>query len=516
MNLKTNIEFIRLTNNEPLTLVCSALADFLWEDFIREAKPSVKYLTETHNLKQLSRFGKELFERLYKADDVNWLVSLEAYEEYFRKVCDGDKAALPEGYKPENGFWYSVMEDLSAAAAWPQMLQHCSGEQYNSANNAVVILNKLSDVIENAIDQGMVNIQLLAHAGQRLEELRKNFQEAQDAGDVAAAAQFRREGKELNQELNEAIENARQTIQSKANQIMDEALAESKENNETISTLWGTSAGERQRTENIEEKKALARKLQNNPKLKQVVKKLGTLQRVWYERKRAKLYKASYECVTGAEFSNNVIKAFPSELALAATPQGKALFALKYSQKTLMTKDYTAHRKDLGKGPIIMYIDASGSMSGELEIWSKAIAMVIADQARKENRKIYVNLFDTAVMELLEICGDNMVKADLLDELSSWTLGGGTSFNAVINHIVHLGSKEPKADVVILTDGQADVGDNFVRALNTYKTNTGTQVSTVCLNMAVPEVCNLFSDETYSVNISNSVDTVDAIQRCIR
>jgi uncharacterized protein with von Willebrand factor type A (vWA) domain len=181
-----------------------------------------------------------------------------------------------------------------------------------------------------------------------------------------------------------------------------------------------------------------------------------------------------------------------------------------------MTKDYTAHRKDLGKGPIIMYIDASGSMSGELEIWSKAIAMVIADQARKENRKIYVNLFDTAVMELLEICGDNMVKADLLDELSSWTLGGGTSFNAVINHIVHLGSKEPKADVVILTDGQADVGDNFVRALNTYKTNTGTQVSTVCLNMAVPEVCNLFSDETYSVNISNSVDTVDAIQRCIR
>jgi uncharacterized protein with von Willebrand factor type A (vWA) domain len=516
MNPKTNIEFIRLTNNEPLTLACSALADFLWEDFIRDARPSVRYLTETHNVKQLSRFGKELFERLYKADDVNWLVSLEAYEDYFRKLCNGDKAAFPKGYKPENGLWYAIMDDLSAAAAWPQMLQHCSGEQYNSANNAVVILNKLSDELEKAIDEGIFNTQLLVHAGQRLEELRQNFKAAQAAGDAAAANKYRREGKELNQELNEAIEQARQLIQGKANQIMDETLAESKEANEAMSTLWGTTAGERQRTENIEEKKALARKLQNNAKLKQIVKKLGTLQRIWQERKRARLAKSHYESVTGAEFSNNVIKAFPSELALAATPQGKALFALKYSQKTLMTKDFTAHRKDLGKGPIIMYIDASGSMSGELEIWSKAIALVIAEQAKKEHRKIYVNLFDTAVMELLEIQESGLTRGEMLDELTSWTLGGGTSFNAVINHVVRQGAKEPKADVVILTDGQAEVGENFIRSLKTFKTNTGTQVSTVCLNMAVPEVCTLFSDETFSVNISNSLDTVDAIQKCIR
>jgi uncharacterized protein with von Willebrand factor type A (vWA) domain len=155
-------------------------------------------------------------------------------------------------------------------------------------------------------------------------------------------------------------------------------------------------------------------------------------------------------------------------------------------------------------------------MSGELEIWSKAIALVIAEQAKKEHRKIYVNLFDTAVMELLEIQESGLTRGEMLDELTSWTLGGGTSFNAVINHVVRQGAKEPKADVVILTDGQAEVGENFIRSLKTFKTNTGTQVSTVCLNMAVPEVCTLFSDETFSVNISNSLDTVDAIQKCIR
>ena len=42
--MKTNTEFLRLVNNEPLVLAVSALSDFLWDDFIRDARPIVKYL----------------------------------------------------------------------------------------------------------------------------------------------------------------------------------------------------------------------------------------------------------------------------------------------------------------------------------------------------------------------------------------------------------------------------------------------------------------------------------------
>ena len=87
MNLSKHEEFLRLTANQPLTLACSALADFLWDDFVRDTRPSVTYLSDVHNIVQLSRFGKEIFERLYQGDDVNWLVSDEAYETYFKKVC---------------------------------------------------------------------------------------------------------------------------------------------------------------------------------------------------------------------------------------------------------------------------------------------------------------------------------------------------------------------------------------------------------------------------------------------
>jgi hypothetical protein len=174
-------EFVRILDNQPLTLACSALADFLWEDFVRDARPTVRYLTDVYNIRQLSRFGKELFDRLYNADRVNWLVTEQAYEEYFRKVCDGDLAAIPEGYKPENGIWYSIMNDLSQAPAWFDLLQRSVGDQFNAGNNAVNILNQLSEAIEEAIEQNKFSVELLTGSGEELQKLREEFKEAQRA-----------------------------------------------------------------------------------------------------------------------------------------------------------------------------------------------------------------------------------------------------------------------------------------------------------------------------------------------
>lgn len=58
--MKTNTEFLRLVNNDPLVLAVSALSDFLWDDFIRDARPIVKYIEDRYNIHQLSRFVKEV------------------------------------------------------------------------------------------------------------------------------------------------------------------------------------------------------------------------------------------------------------------------------------------------------------------------------------------------------------------------------------------------------------------------------------------------------------------------
>ena len=516
MNFETQSEFVRLVNNEPLTLACSPLADFLWDDFIRETRPIVKYLIDHYNIRQLSRFGKELYDRLYNADNVKWLVSEDAYETYFRKMCDGDKAALPAGYKPENGIWYAIMADLGQAAGWVDLLQRCVGDQFNAGNNAVNILNRLAEVIQQAIEENSFDVQLLSGAGQKLEELRQQYKDAVASGDKAAADAARREGKALNQALSDAVQQAAEKLQSQSNQIVDEVLKDSDSLNEAMSNLHGVEVGEGRHGTDLQAKRDLAQRLKANKKLRELTTKLGALRRVWAQRKREKKTAATYEAVTGATFGNDVTKAFPVEIALAASPQGRALFAMKFAQKTILTKDYTANTKHLGKGPVVMYIDVSGSMGGEPELWSKAIAFVIAEEALKENRKVYINLFDTRIDQTVELKPKASNTKTLLDFVGTWTLGGGTSFNAVISHALDHGCKDPRADVLMITDGHSDVTEILKRRLDVFKKQTGMQWSTVCINSDVPDVCKDFSDEMYSVNVYNTENTVDAIQKCLR
>lgn len=516
MNFTTHSEIVRLINNEPLTLVCSALADFLWEDFVRDTRPLVTYLIDQFKIKQLSRFGKELFERLYSGDNVTWLVTEDAYEEYFRKVCDGDRTAIPEGYKPENGIWYSIMSDLSQAAAWPELLRRSVGDQFNAGNNAINILNELSKVIEEAIEQGQFNVQLLTAAGDKLEELREQYQAAVSAGDKKKANELKKEGKKLGEAINEAIQQVKDKLQSQSHKVVDKAIEEHEKTNEAINALHGDQEGIGSHRADLEDKKQLAKKLKSNKELQRLVKKLGALRRIWFERKQARKIRDNYEAITGAKFGDDVTRAFPAELALAATAEGRALFALKYSQKTILTKDYTSTRKDIGKGPIVMYVDVSGSMNGEAELWSKAIAMLIAEEALKDKREIQINLFDTVINGSICLTSDRKDSKELIDFVGTWTLGGGTSFNAVMAHALDKAKISDKADVLLITDGHSDVHENYIKRLNKFKQNKGVQWSTICINTEVPNVCKEFSDEVYSVNLYDQENTVDSIQRCIR
>lgn len=516
MSQRTKLEFVRILDDSPLTLACSALADFLWNDFVRESRPIVKYLTETYNIRQLSRFGKELFERLYKSDEVNWLVSEDDYETYFRQVSNGENAPLPAGYKPENGLWWAIMSDLTHAAGWPQLLQRSAGSQFNAGNNAVNILNELADVIEKAIDEQRIDIEVLIGSGEKLNELREQYKQAVANGDKEKAADARVKGKQLNQKLMEAIQQAKAEIEPATHEIVQNTIKQNDELEENMSNMFGSAAGTGRDCGNLEEKRELAKKLKKNTRLQQIARNAGALKRVWAERKRAKKTTANYDAITGARYGNDIMRAFPSEIALASTDAGRALFALKYSQNSLFVKDYTTQSKNLGKGPIVLYIDVSGSMLGSREIWSKALAFVIADQALKDKRKLQIYLFDTHIAEEVTLEKDRRNNKDLLDFVGSWTLGGGTAFNNVLAHAGAKGRIDPRADILMITDGESEVHPAVVKTLNQFKAATGTQWSTLCLNNRVPAVCRSFSDQVYAVDIFNENDTVDAIQKCIK
>jgi uncharacterized protein with von Willebrand factor type A (vWA) domain len=509
-------EFVRLTKNDPLTLLCSAISDFLWDDFIRDARPVVNYLQDQYNIKQLSRFGKEVFDRLYTADQVEWLVSEEDYEQFFRKTCDGESPAMPQGYKPENAFWWMLMSELSNAAAWPELVARCVGNQFNAGNNAINIINQLAEELEVAIENCQIDVETVFNSGEQLDQLREQFKKAVAEGDKEAAGKAREAGKRLGNKIVEASQRGIEQIQRQIDFIVDETIKQNNELSDAISNLWGTQPGVGKELTDLNEKRKLAKQLNNNAQLKKLAAQLGALKRTWIERKRAARHKANYESIVGAEFGNDITKAFSTELALANTAEGRALFALKYSQKTLLMKNYEANSKNLGKGPIIMYVDISGSMCGALELWSKALTFVIADQALKERREVQVNLFDVRIENSTKLKSDRKNNNNLIDFIGKWSTNGGTQFNSVIIHAINEIPRNKQADVLMITDGASMVSMDLVKELNISKISNGAQWSTLCLQRDVPEVCYQFSDDVYRVDIGKPADAIDAVQKSLR
>lgn len=513
--MKTNNEFLRLVNNEPLVLAVSALSDFLWDDFIRDARPIVKYIEDRYNIKQLSRFGKELFDFLYNGGQVTTVITLDEVEDYFRAKQNGLNPELPKGYKPEAAFWVNLFIQICESPAWPRLVAMSVGDQFAAGNNAVNILNELSEVLETQIEQGFIDAELLSGAKQELQDIREQFMAAKQEGDNAKAVELRQKGKELGQKIEQGVQQAGDSMKPQVDKAIDRAHQSAKDTQEAMSQLAGSEAGKGIALNDLQQKRNLAKKLSNNPGLKQLVRKLGALRQAWADRKRAQKAHTNYSDIVGAKFSDEVIKAFPAEIALAATGQGRALFAVKYSQKTLLTKDYEAKVKEVDKGPVVMYIDISGSMAGESELWSKAIAYVVAEECLKQNRATHIHLFDTVIQKSIHLQKDRADNEKLLNFVLGWTTKGGTSFCSVIDHALSKINFVEKADILMITDGNAEVSDPFVRRLNAFKNEHGVQWNSFCIGKQA-RVLREFSDHVHTVDPTDDPQSAALFQDALR
>lgn len=503
-------DFIRITDTKPLVLSVSALSDFLWDDFVRDTKPSVKYLIDRYNIRQLSRFGKELFEYLYQSGNVNWLVDPTLVTDYLHEKAMGGSPTQPQGYKPENALWVGLFASICEAPAWPMLVDHCAGDQFKSGNNALCILEKLSEVIETS-SEACTALQRLSQDSEKLEDLRQQFIAAKERGDNEKAAELREQGKQLGKQIEQQTEATREQLQAEASEVLDKAQEQAEKIEDAVSQLAGSESGHGQHSKDLIAKRDLAKELARNPKLMQLANRLGGLRRAWSDRKRAKRTENTYSDIVGAKFSDAIHQAFPSELALAGSDKGRALFALKYAQKTLLTKDYEAHTKDVAHGPVVMYVDISGSMNGSQELWSKALAYVVAEECLKQKRELQIHLFDTLIVNSLQLDRTRTDNENLLEFVLTWATRGGTSFNAVLNHAVRPGQIDPKADVLMITDGQAEITDTLIKRLTTLKNSQGLNWYTFCIGTNYGSL-EQFSDSIYTVDTTKDAKTAAIFQ----
>jgi uncharacterized protein with von Willebrand factor type A (vWA) domain len=110
----------------------------------------------------------------------------------------------------------------------------------------------------------------------------------------------------------------------------------------------------------------------------------------------------------------------------------------------------------LGKGPLVVAIDKSGSMEGEKDVWATAVALALLDVAQHEKRPFALLCFDGAVKhESIVVPGAALPEAALFIAAD-----GGTNIDNVVRRGLEIIGQRPgalrEADIVLITDGGSD------------------------------------------------------------
>ena len=161
---------------------------------------------------------------------------------------------------------------------------------------------------------------------------------------------------------------------------------------------------------------------------------------------------------------NDLRHVLPVEMAIMADPQTEDFFYLKYATKRLqlfankpkeqsqMKTEQTKEKKPrLEKGPIIVSLDTSGSMSGKPIQLAKTLLLQLLRMAKKQKRKCYLISFSVRAQTLdLSLPGSWRKLNDFLD--NSFT--GGTDGEEMLKDALRMlqTSNFSMADVLIISD----------------------------------------------------------------
>lgn len=297
---------------------------------------------------------------------------------------------------------------------------------------------------------------------------------------------------EIHQRVSSLQSNLRQVVEV----ATDKAVAEVEEVEEVI-TSWGLNQGEFTRLP-YEKKLELLHVLRNQQKFKDMSKLVGRIRRLACVSRKAKLeHRMELHSITQGADINRVL---PQELLALRRPLLKLDFYRRMMEKQLFQYDLN-QKEYIGQGPIITLIDTSSSMVGHREHWSKAVALGLAEIAEKERRGFSYALFASSRAALItDEFQIGQRSPDKVIKIASEFIGGGTNFEQPLQWAMDKlrESTFSKADIVMITDGECAVSDEFLKELHKVKEQKQCRIYSILIG-SNPKELNRWSDVVWSI-----------------
>lgn len=419
-----------------------------------------------------------------------------------------------------------LVEMAQELGDWQDLRASSRLDQWASALSAIVVSGKVLESLPEAIKKAMrdaleaqkqaqqfLNQAIFNQDGAALAGANGQLDKAKELREAAARAQ--KAGQDVQAWAEEAATRAVEALQSCGKEVHAAIRAAARDAEaaieQTASFGWGTDPGQAQQCTG-KERFDLAWKLATDPRMKEIARLAGRMQNIAREKRKTRAKQEPSE-VVDVELGNDLSRVLASELVSLRHPLLKRDFMRRFVESGLA--QYRLEGKEnLGRGPIVVCVDSSGSMKGPKEVWSKAVVLALFQIAAREKRAFACVHFGSAnELKTFEFPEPRKAGPAEVAEMAGFFYGGGTDFEAPLFKAVQVIEKSRfnRADVVFVTDGECAVGKDFLKAFHKVKAEKQFSVISVLMQGGVAAGVRPFSDRVVYASPDDDAEALDTV-----
>jgi len=259
---------------------------------------------------------------------------------------------------------------------------------------------------------------------------------------------------------------------------------------------------------------ALFKRVRDNTSLRRICELAGRFRRVAQSKQRQKV-SHGLDDVVGVEPGGDIGRLLPSELMKLMVPELELDTLRRIVERQALCREHHSV-EPVGKGPILVVCDESGSMDGHRAHTAKALALALAWIARQQRRWCGLVAYSGESGErLLALPPSRWNESKLCDWLTAF-IGGGSDLDVPIQELPRMyqeiGAPRGITDVVMITDAKCRIGAELRERFNAWKQAAQVRVITLVISSKPGDLTSV-SDEVHCVDSLDPSD--DAVGRVL-
>ncbi|WP_260858088.1 VWA domain-containing protein [Bacillus sp. FJAT-22090] len=344
---------------------------------------------------------------------------------------------------------------------------------------------------------------------QELHAIQRKFQKQEQIED--GNPKLEEDFPEAMTKFNEKLQQMLQNNSHGFSLALAQAMQETKQVKDGLKSLFGGCGAGSSETElkkiPLRDQISLAEKIASNKKMKEIADWAGKFKQIAHKKQKFK-QSDSIES-SGITLGSDVESLLPIELSLYIHPLTRLDFLRRFVEGQSM--QYERKGKEvLGKGPIILCLDQSGSMQS-LDTQSKGFALALLSIAKKQRRDFCLILFSNKT-QMLKFHKGKVKSSDMI-YLAQTFLAGGTNFALPLDKALNVinESRFKSADIVFVTDGEDTVPNSFIETFNKKKKDKDFHVLTLVIGGGM-ETVKQFADKVIQIKDFNEEGSFTAFE----